>query len=330
MVKILDLEERTNANLYLMSDSVLPSSENLRQANVQPDYDVQSVVDSISSSTEYLARPEVGSDDLRYQSVDQLNREMETAILSSLKLKNDWAECCTYDERDSLGNQKRVWDTRLSAVRDALLERIPEEREQYLQKLDDIIEDCKKEELAYEEKRKMRQAERAREETAAEIAARHKKQLEERIKKYCPSISSDSSTSSSGSPSAWKYFRGKFGNFKDFILGGSSEMKTKEGPGNKKLNDIQPQTEQKQSIKATPTTTNNLQSKNTEARGLDEWHEANPTSADDLSIAGIPSSPQIPGTRVEIRAESLMKSPTAGPMRSAQAEVRRYNYWNSS
>jgi hypothetical protein len=321
MVKILDLEERPNTNLYLMSGSVLPSSEYLRQPNVQPDYDVQSVVDSISSSTKSLARPEVGSDDLRYQSVEQLNREMETAILSSLKLKNDWAECCTYDERDSLGSQKRVWDTRLSAVRDALLERIPEEREQYLQKLDDIIQDWKEKELAHEEKRKMRQAERAREETATEIAARHKKQMEERIKKYCPSLSSDSSTSSSGSPSTWKFLRGKLGSFKDFILGGSSEMKTKESPGNKKLNDIQPQTEQKQSMKTTPTTTNNLQSKKTEARGLDEWHEANPTSADNSPMAG---------TRVETRAESLLKSPTIAPMRLAEAEVCQYNYRNSS
>ena len=333
MAKISDLEETADAGSYSASGSV---SEPLRQPNVQPEYDTQSVADSISSITQSLARPEVGSDDLRYQSVDQLNRELETAILSSLKLKNDWARSSTYEERNSLENQKRVWDTRLSAVSAALLVRIPEEREQYLQKLRDIKQEGEDWERAYQQRKKQEEvrshsdsstseeAQKTPEETVEEIYARVKKQTEERIQRHCPPIpvaSPSPSTSSRSSTSAWKYLRGKLGDFKDFIFGDSPQVKTREVQGNKKLNEPGTQ-ERKHPITATATTTNNQQPKNADVRWLDEWREVNPAPADDLSNAAIPSSPQASGTHIEIRVNDPMESPLVNLVK---AEVCQYN-----
>lgn len=345
MTKILGLENILDTDSSSASSRVAPLPDHLTQPNVQTDYDSQSVADSISSIAESLARPEVGRDDLRYQSVEQLKRQLETAIIRSLKAKNDWEGSTNYGERMSFAAQKRVWDARLSAVGEALLERIPEEREQYIKKLHNIKQTFKDRRLAYEQSKKMQEEAQShndspmhgvegdtpneQEETVEEIVARIKKQTQERIQRHCPpvpAVSPDPSISSGSTASTWKYIRGKLGDLKDFILGDSLEAKTNEGRGNNKLYDTKHQTEErKQPINAAATTTNK-QPEDVSVRGPDGWRKVNAASVDDLSNGAIPSSPQVSETYVEIRSYAPMESPTSayrksGYSDSAEAEV---------
>jgi hypothetical protein len=297
MTKILDLDDISDTDSHSASGIVASLAEHLTRPNVESDYDVHSLADSIPSISESLAPPEFGSDDLRYQSVEQLKRQMETAILSSLKARNDAEGSVDYDERKSFVAKKRVWDTRLSAMSAALLERIPEEHAQYRKTLQDRIKASKDRIRAYDQSKKMREEAQAHsdslksetpkipEETVEEIVARMKKKREELFRKYSipdPSNSPASSTLSS-TTSTWKYLRGKLGDFKDFILGDSPQAKMKEG-------------------------------------------QVNSASADDFSNAAIPSSLHVSGTHTKIRAHPPMKSPTASlaPSDLTPVEVCQY------
>ena len=71
MAKIHDLEEIEEADSYSAISGLVSLPE---QYMVRSDYDTQSVTDSIISTTESLGWPEVGSDDLHYQSIEQLER----------------------------------------------------------------------------------------------------------------------------------------------------------------------------------------------------------------------------------------------------------------
>ena len=342
MTKILDLDDISDTDSHSASGMVAPLAEHLTQPNVELDYDAHSLADSIPSIAESLAPPEFGSDDLRYQTVDQLKRELETAIISSLRARNGAEGSVDYDERKSFAAKKRVWDTRLSAVSAALLERIPEEHAQYRKKLRDEIQASEEDIRAYDQSRKMREEEeRSRresqkqdtpnipEETVEERVARIKKKTEELFQKYSEldPLNSPAPSTSSSTTSTWKYLRGKLGDFKDFILGDSPQMERKEGQENKKSDDIQLQAEErKHPVKATATTTDHQQPKNSEVQWLDERREVNSASADDFSNAAIPSSLQDSGTHTEIRTYPFMESPTASlaPSDLAPAEVCQY------
>ena len=322
MAKIVGLKETADVDSYSASDSISSFSEHLRESNGLLDFDAQSAGDSVSFITEPLVPPGVGNEDLRYLSVDQLYKELETAIISSLKLENARMTCVTRNEWDSLKSQKRLWDLRLSGVNAALLERVPVEREQFLQKL----RDWENGELADKQKKNQEELQshsdmtnlrsegstsKTPEQTDEETTARTRKQTEERIQRHCPPIPSVSQvqlTSPSGSTGTWKYLGGKLGHSNDFILGDS----TKEQQENNKLNNIQPQTEErKHPIEAIVVTMNNQQSKKTDVQWLDEWRQVNPVSADDLLNAAFPSPPQVSGTHVEIGVNDPEESSTA-------------------
>ena len=256
---------------------------------------------------------------------------METAVLSSLKLKNDWMASSTYEERNSFENQKRVWDGRISAVMPALVERISEHREQYLKELKDMKQECQEWERAYQERKKKKEEEektkRPPRETAEEIIERLKKQAEERIQRHCPPIpalGADLSTSSGSNPNAWKYLREKLGDFKDFILGDSPQKKTKRAPGIKELNGIHPQSEErKHPIKATATVAN-WQPKNSDVRP-----ESNPGSMDDHPLSGSDSSnaaiPGSPPSKIHVTTwvNPPLESPTAVSRSLASSDLTK-------
>ena len=80
-----------------------------------------------------------------------------------------------------------MWDTWLSAVRAALLKRILEEREHYLQKLRDIKQNCEDWELEYQQRKKMQKEARSRSRSPKrEVERESKKKSQETVEEIFP------------------------------------------------------------------------------------------------------------------------------------------------